>query len=155
MRAIDVLCAICAAVDKGDEPELILAEDSPLMEDARELLKPQAPYEPTMLSRMDDLVDERNYLQKKVISLEESIERTFDDMAVLRHELSTLRESMRWIPVGERLPENDDERQGQYLVAVEGKWVKISYFCPQFDWDYADVTHWMPLPKPPEDSSDE
>lgn len=92
MKAIDILQAIVWAIDKGDEPLLILADGSPLMEAARELLKPQAPYEPTMLSRMDDLVDERNYLQKKVISLEESIERTFDDMAVFRHELSALRE---------------------------------------------------------------
>lgn len=63
MKAIDILQAIVWAIDKGDEPLLILAEGSPLMEAARELLKPQAPYEPT-----------------------------FDDMAVLRHELSALRE---------------------------------------------------------------
>lgn len=52
MKAIDILQAIVWAIDKGDEPLLILAEGSPLMEAARELLKPQAPYEPTMLSRM-------------------------------------------------------------------------------------------------------
>jgi hypothetical protein len=23
------------------------------------------------------------------------------------------------------------------------------------DWDYGDVTHWMPLPNPPEESKDE
>lgn len=92
MRSIDVLEAICAAIDKGDEPDLILAEDSPLMEQARDLIRPRPPYEPTMLSRMDDLVDERNYLQNKVISLEESMERTFDDIAVLRQENAKMRD---------------------------------------------------------------
>lgn len=148
MRAIDLLCAICAAVDKGDEPELILAEDSPLMEEARELIKPQAPYEPPMLSRMDDLVDERNYLRNKVVALGESIERTFDDIAVLR-------EAARWIPCSERLP----EKEVAVLCLYQGVYGPI---VAQFFRDgggtahfYGQsgsqpITHWMPLPAPPE-----
>jgi len=63
-----------------------------------------------------------------------------------------------WIPVTERLPEEN----GNYLVAVKcprGKWVEICA-CDGRDWvsvdEYAEyatkwVTHWMPLPQPPKE----
>lgn len=58
-----------------------------------------------------------------------------------------------WIPVTERLPENDD------LVLVYFKWktfpggeVDVSAYHPRAErWETTwDITHWMPLPKPPE-----
>ena len=152
MRAIDVLYAICTAVDKGDDPELILAEDSPLMEDAREMLKPKAPYEPPMLSRMDDLVDERNYLRNKVIALEESIERTFDDMAVLRQENAKLIAAQAWIPVSERLPTveeypDDTEIRGTWKSAtgVMKSTEMLARHIREFPSHYLA---WQPLPAP-------
>lgn len=64
----------------------------------------------------------------------------------------------RWIPVTERLPEKD----GMYLV--HGEWsesgrkatdtcefyVHDGYF--RAAWNF-DVTHWMPLPCPPEEDN--
>lgn len=78
---------------------------------------------------------------------------------------------MRWIPVEERLP----EEQGQYIVFVDGKVTTDFYWvCEDIKWwlsynggfnalyidpysskpkrepPYPRVTHWMPLPAPPD-----
>jgi len=59
-----------------------------------------------------------------------------------------------WIPVTERLPEHS----GNYLVySVGGNWKQLSAVEIGF-WDdkrfivqsFFAVTHWMPLPEPPE-----
>ena len=59
----------------------------------------------------------------------------------------------KWIPVTERLPENDQwvlclKDDGDYWVAA---WDYIDWmWSDQNEW-YAekDITHWMPLPEPP------
>lgn len=65
---------------------------------------------------------------------------------------------LNWFPIAERLP----EKTGHYLVNIKcprGKWIEICSFDGS-EWesvdDYADiatkwVTHWMPLPEPPEE----
>lgn len=65
-----------------------------------------------------------------------------------------LRERTRWIPVSERLPKRD----GFYLVLENVNQVAGYYhWCKQFGWNtdggrinIQSVTHWMPLPEPPE-----
>ena len=57
---------------------------------------------------------------------------------------------MNWISVKDKLPEED----GSCLIVIQpdiGKaWVKITDYC--VDEKLAPyVTHWMPLPDPPED----
>ena len=79
---------------------------------------------------------------------------------------------MRWIPVEERLP----EEQGQYIVFVDGKVTTDFYWvCEDIKWwlsynggfnslyidpyssklkrepPYPRVTHWMPLPSAPKE----
>ena len=81
----------------------------------------------------------------------------------------------RWIPVAERLPEVEDE----YLVVVKYKYdhekeysvdTDVAMYSPYQggyidncwntynDWNegqqYLHVTHWMPLPEPPKEVSD-
>ena len=73
----------------------------------------------------------------------------------LKAELSQLRERIRWIPVSERLPKRD----GFYLVLENVNQVAGYYhWCKQFGWNtdggrinIQSVTHWMPLPEPPEE----
>ena len=76
------------------------------------------------------------------------------DLNELHIELSQLRERTRWIPVSERLPKRD----GFYLVLENVNQVAGYYhWCKQFGWNtdggrinIQSVTHWMPLPPPPE-----
>jgi hypothetical protein len=58
----------------------------------------------------------------------------------------------QWIPVGERLPEDDDP----VLVSWRGYMVGIAWFTKKGKWRDIEgkfpetVTHWMPMPLPPE-----
>lgn len=85
-------------------------------------------------------------------------------------------QQMRWIPVEERLP----EEQGQYIVVVDGKVTTDFYWvCEDIKWwlsynegfnalyidpyssklkrepPYPRVTHWMPLPEAPKEVTHE
>ncbi|MEN6620368.1 MAG: DUF551 domain-containing protein [Smithella sp.] len=78
-------------------------------------------------------------------------------------ELAALKEERRWIPVSEKLP-NDNKRVifidsegeeycGEYLSSMlphssVPQWVGYGNY-PHGGW-YGFVTHWMPMPEPPE-----
>ena len=72
-------------------------------------------------------------------------------------ELAALREQTRWIPVGERLPDenagvfavSEDEVYGTRTV-VQGDYCQGKFLDLAGD-DIENVTHWMPIPEPPED----
>lgn len=76
----------------------------------------------------------------------------------LTAENAALREKQRWIPVTERMPERDVQVLGWYkdnpfsqyrpeVVAWNGNgWVFV--YAHRY---VTNVTHWMPLPKAPED----
>lgn len=59
----------------------------------------------------------------------------------------------RWIPVGERLPEPhhhvigwqpDFARTAEVWIGSSGQWIGGDFESA------GDITHWMPLPEPPE-----
>lgn len=59
-------------------------------------------------------------------------------------------EKFRWIPVTEELP----EQYSAVIVCTRNKDVgEAAYDGSRFHWtvdeEYADATHWMPLPEPP------
>jgi hypothetical protein len=74
----------------------------------------------------------------------------------------------QWIPVTERLPEEDGDL---YIVTAYNEeiwWNRVVVLCAEYyrgswtwnengrEWDLTDsVTHWMPMPKPPEDGGTE
>lgn len=80
--------------------------------------------------------------------------------AEAEEERDALREKQRWIPVTERLPERDVQVLGWYkdnpfsqyrpeVVAWNGNgWVFV--YAHRY---VTNVTHWMPLPKAPEDGN--
>lgn len=61
--------------------------------------------------------------------------------------LNTPKNHGQWISVKDRLPEGDcivyEANSGNVLIAREDEWTAV-------DWD---VTHWMPLPEPPEEAN--
>ena len=94
---------------------------------------------------------------------------TVDNIIMLLNQADTVDAVPAWIPVTERLPENNRPVmvylknytiQGGYVVHIgtydtAGFWFLrtqpgISSF-PVHDWV---VTHWMPLPEPPKDGDD-
>lgn len=52
-------------------------------------------------------------------------------------------EQTRWIPVSERLPEEN----GGYLVTVMGAYVTTALWVGNAE-NWSKITAWMPLPKP-------
>lgn len=56
-----------------------------------------------------------------------------------------------WIPVGERLPDND----AMVLVWSQSNGLHLAYLDSYRQWRDSDdnpgkkITHWMPLPRPP------
>ena len=75
-------------------------------------------------------------------------------------------QQMRWIPVEERLPEenvtvlafNADPHAEKYVLARYRTVVYLGCYWCQFDQEYDSwcascwkVTHWMPLPQPPKE----
>jgi hypothetical protein len=64
-----------------------------------------------------------------------------------------------WVPVGERLPEANDSRPSVDCEGCDDMRVQVSDGLRVWDCHWADVkklaglygiTHWMPLPEPPE-----
>lgn len=60
-------------------------------------------------------------------------------------------EQTRWIPVSDRLP----EREGYYLTVDKpeyvGAYVNVHKFSAGTFHGFFPITHWMPLPEPPEE----
>ena len=77
-----------------------------------------------------------------------------DWMDASYRELASLREQVRW----RKYPEEMPKRDGFYLVLENVNQVAGYYhWCKQFGWNtdggrinIQTVTHWMPLPQPPE-----
>jgi len=61
-------------------------------------------------------------------------------------ELIKALECTQWIPVSERLP----EFYQKVLIIDETKTLNITRLCHSSDWELYGITHWMPLPEPPE-----
>ena len=91
----------------------------------------------------------------------EDLQKRLDDAEIenikLKEEFAKCRGKHRWIPLTERLPEHS----GNYLVySVGGNWKQLSAVEIAF-WDdkrfivqsFFAVTHWTPLPQPPEEKT--
>ena len=84
------------------------------------------------------------------------IKRLTDRCARYAEEIAVLQERTRWIPVKERLPEEDGQYICRYLFGKDGSipfYQVLDYYAtdvqPHFQHNGAygmRVTHWMPLP---------
>ena len=84
-------------------------------------------------------------------------EQRFLELCEAERKLAELQERERWIPVTERLPENDEF----VFIAKAEAWVsKGLYVTERKRWellshDVVEVTHWRPLPAPPKEGENE
>ena len=79
-----------------------------------------------------------------------------DDISCILEEVPTI-EERKWIPCGERMPEEYTRVIGYMawhaMTAIEyqhGRWFSIDHLEPLPD---EAVSHWMPLPKPPKEEN--
>jgi hypothetical protein len=75
-----------------------------------------------------------------------------DEIATLRDEIARLREERRWVPVGERLPDGDEE-----WVDIAGEWGDCVGWYDTVEWHNVlddpcpgEVTHWKKRTPGPE-----
>jgi hypothetical protein len=107
-----------------------------------------------------DLIIEIKRLQKEVEELQETsgfsvIEELGKECTYLTTELAAEREAHRWIPVSEKLPEDENE----VLVILGGKiFPMIGFYLEREKGWYLEPynnncspTHWQPLPEPPKE----
>jgi len=78
------------------------------------------------------------------------------EIALLRAEITRLREERRWIPVTERMPEADSTvlvswryGEGPEQVAAQAWYDRHGRFTTAGVVEFPNVTHWQPLPAPP------
>ena len=98
-------------------------------------------------------------------TINEYTERLEKRIIELEAELARLREATRWIPVGERLPEIGEENDSADVLIYElDGFIYSGYLHERPDdgdkcWVYDNsgsgvfdgaITHWCPLPQPPE-----
>ena len=83
------------------------------------------------------------------------------ELGELAERVTELEAAQRWVPVSERLPED----RATVLVAFKNREILTATYYKRYEgfggvenyWDIAgwhsgNVTHWMPLPQPPEDN---
>lgn len=91
------------------------------------------------------------FMQRKYLrDIADFMDAQDNKIAQLEAELAELREAARWIPVGERLPEKNDWILG-YTSATRSTQASIEKSRGfMLSLRGCDITHWRPLPKPPE-----
>lgn len=89
-----------------------------------------------------------------------------DYLVIGQAEIDEMRQRIaadRWIPVGERLPELRKnsylpEFSDRVLVLTRKRDVEICRFFRRLtgrtEWPIANVTHWRPLPEPPQEEEE-
>ena len=82
------------------------------------------------------------------------------------HNLEQELKKYEWVSVNDRLPEIPKPNEGYYCFLVtDGILIHMAYYTED-GWLFADsgqmkekmfyeVTHWMPLPEPPKENSDD
>jgi hypothetical protein len=113
-------------------------------------------------AKMEPMGDAYNALLARFEQLEiachekdDLVQATLNSLAALREENKALKVANRWIPVGERLPEDD-----VWVLATAENTVFPAAHSARFEQHWylelsrclwgSKITHWRPLPEPPE-----
>lgn len=110
-------------------------------------------------------------MREKLIELFFDYQRKYNSLVVSKdgladHLISNGVTVQKWIPVTERLPENDYGKHWKerkyYIVRLQGDRIRVArYGYKEYEWwvdshdcvlskdHYTEVTHWMEAPQPP------
>lgn len=114
-----------------------------------------------IIEREFDLIDDSckdELIDFNFMPIKKAVFKLIAEHKKLQAENAELKKQSQWISIDDKLPENDD----YVLITDSAGFTVVGYFWP-FDsstyrnkgaWYYGDheqfVTHWMPLPTPPE-----
>ena len=120
-----------------------------------------------IVGRLNELDRENTKLDAELTETLAAVSDLMDDNAELRRQLTDVATN-EWVPIYLRLP----TQNGKYLVyrpgSAEGK-LRVAYFCTERTHElnkgfgpskfhslaFLSVTHWMLIPEPPEEATDE
>jgi len=140
--------SIAESVARDLAQELVVAEQRIAELEARPPLS-----ESNAITYLDLIIEKKN---AEIAQLREHVDHWTGTAAGYFKELHALREQVRWIPVGERLPNAKE----WVLVNKIGETGLNAYVAEtrfgMDDWEndfeaLTEITHWMPLPAPPEE----
>ena len=112
-----------------------------------------------------DMMDPLGGLEKDLFAAADRLENQNAHIAALQQEIEKLRAQLpRWIPVDERLPELQNWGASTVVLGlIKSKNapslnklydLTLCVYCDNGIWSmpgrYVAITHWMPLPEPPE-----
>lgn len=105
------------------------------------------------ITTVDTLIDE--FRNGRDVWSRTTVELAVREIERLRKRIAELEAERRWIPVSERLPEEDDNYLILAFIDGIGEYYSVAqyiegFFFDEYDNKTNDVDFWYPLPKPPE-----
>lgn len=121
------------------------------------------------VERAIEILDKMEFFQgqraRRELCADKPTEVQDEDIANFCRDLGLVREALertRWIPCSERMP--DENNRWVLCLCVSGAMEVLKFDYTMWNWDaqypgrcYMEnyVTHWMPLPEPPEEGGTE
>ena len=93
-------------------------------------------------------------------ALKKDLTRFYDNEVTAKELIDEQPTVGEWVSVEDRFPEKSGRYLCRYRQNIDGKFAYCTDFGSyNFDdeggWFVGEVTHWMPLPKPPKEESDD
>ncbi|MBE0574193.1 DUF551 domain-containing protein [Candidatus Dojkabacteria bacterium] len=106
----------------------------------------------------NDRLDEIERLQARVQELEYTLKNKLFEGSIdkenMTKRIAELEQERRWIPVSERLPDCSDRvlvRMSNYYTVIASYFINPEYWKNDAGSKVLNVTHWQPLPQPPQE----
>lgn len=97
---------------------------------------------------MIELSEKLKRIPTILITKEEHINDWVEEAKALEQRIAELEAQTQWVSVDDRVP----NKIARYVVYTNRGTLLMAWYIPETGWnaDNQDVTHWIPLPPPPE-----